>query len=123
MDDAGVHSIQLPVEMGNLNTEEVAMSAYLIAQYTIHDPETYAKYPPAVGPTLAQYGGKVLVAGPDSEVLEGSPLPQTVVIEFESVEAAQRWHDSPEYGEIKHLRTSASEGWMLIAPQFVMPQG
>ncbi len=98
------------------------MPGYVIANYTITDTEMYAEYPPAVGPTLAQYGGKLLVAGSDSKVLEGNPLASTVVVEFESVEAAQRWYDSPEYTKVKHLRTSASEGWVLIAPQFVMPQ-
>ncbi len=98
------------------------MPGYLIANYTVTDPEKYAEYPPAVGPTLAQYGGKVLVAGTDSKVLEGNPNTSMVVIEFESVEAVQRWYDSPEYTKVKHLRTSATEGWVLIAPQFVMPQ-
>lgn len=98
------------------------MPGYLIANYTVTDPEKYAEYPPAVGPTLAQYGGKVLVASTDSKVLEGNPSPSTIVIEFESVEAVQRWYDSPEYTKVKHLRTGASEGWVLIAPQFVMPQ-
>lgn len=97
------------------------MPAYVIANYTITNPEKYAEYPPAAGPTLAQYGGKLLVAGSESKVIEGNPLPSIVVIEFESVEAAQRWYDSPEYSKVKHLRTSTSEGWGLIVPQFVMP--
>ena len=98
------------------------MPGYVITNYTVTDPEKYAEYPPAVGPTLAQYGGKVIVASADSKVLEGNPAPTTAVLEFESVEAAQRWYDSPEYSKVKHLRTSATEGWILIAPQFVMPQ-
>jgi len=99
------------------------MPGYAIAQYTIHDPETYAKYPSSVAPTLSQYGGKLLVADHDCKVLEGNPYQVTIVIEFESVETAQRWYDSPEYRKIMHLRTSSTEGWILIAPQFVIPQG
>ncbi len=98
------------------------MPGYFIANYTVTDPEKFEEYPPAAGPTVAQYGGKLLVASSDSKVLEGNPLSSTVVIEFDSVEAAQRWYDSPEYTKVKHLRTSVTEGWVLIAPQFVMPQ-
>lgn len=97
------------------------MPGYLIANYTITDPEKYAQYPPAVGPITAKYGGKIIVASRDSKVLEGNPSQSTVVIEFELVEAAQRWYDSPEYSKVKHLRQEASEGWAIIAPQFVMP--
>ncbi len=98
------------------------MSGYLIANYTVTDPEKYAKYPPAVGPTLAQYGGKPIIVSSDSKVLEGNPKASTVAIEFESVEVVQRWYDSSEYSKVKHLRTEASEGWVLIAPEFVRPQ-
>ena len=96
------------------------MPGYVIASYTVTDEEKFAPYPPAAGPSLAQYGGKVLVASADSKVLEGNPAPRTVVIEFESVEAAQRWYDSPEYNQAKPLRTAASEGTVIIAPQFEM---
>ncbi len=99
------------------------MSGYIIANYTITDPEKYAEYQPAVGPSLAQYGGKLIVASTEAKVIEGNPHSTTVVVEFESVEAAQRAYDSPEYTKIKHLRTSSTEGWLIIVPQFVMPQG
>ena len=98
------------------------MPGYVIANYTVTDPEKYAEYPMAAMPTLAQYGGKMLVASTESKVIEGNPLPSIVVIEFESVEAAQRWYDSPEYTKVKHLRVESSKGWGLIVPQFVMPQ-
>jgi uncharacterized protein (DUF1330 family) len=98
------------------------MSGYIITNYTIHNPEVYEKYPPAVVPTIFQYGGKVLVADYEANSLEGSPQNVIVVLEFESVEAAQRWYNSPEYREIIHLRTSSTEGWALIAKKFVMPE-
>jgi uncharacterized protein (DUF1330 family) len=99
------------------------MPGYVITNYTINDPETFEKYPPAVGPTLAQYGGKLLVADQGVRAVEGSPKPVIVVIEFESVEAAQRWYDSAENTAVKGLRTSATEGWLAIANEFVKPEG
>ncbi len=97
------------------------MPGYVIANYTINDPEAFEKYPPAVGPTLAQYGGKLLVADREGKALEGSPKSVIVVVEFESVEAAQCWYDSPENTAVKGLRTSTTEGWLAIADGFVMP--
>jgi len=98
------------------------MPGYIIANYTIHDKETYQKYPPAVGPTIQQYGGRVLVADYEAKTVEGSPQQVIVVVEFESVEVAQRWYDSSEYRSIKHLRTESTEGWAVIANEFVMPE-
>ena len=99
------------------------MPGYVVANYTIHDPEAFEKYPPAVGPTLEQYGGRLLAADRSVRPVEGSPQPVIVVIEFESVEAAQRWYDSPENTAVKGLRTSTTEGWLAVADAFVMPEG
>ena len=98
------------------------MPAYIIANQTITDPEAFGKYSQVAGPTVVAYGGKLLVAGPGAEVLEGNPSPATVVLEFESVEKAKAWYDSPEYQEIIGLRLASSTGWLLVAPQFVPPQ-
>jgi uncharacterized protein (DUF1330 family) len=37
------------------------MRGYLIANYTIDDPNTYQKYVEAVMPIIAKYGGKLIV--------------------------------------------------------------
>jgi uncharacterized protein (DUF1330 family) len=94
---------------------------YVIANYTIHDQEKIEKYREAVRPVIQQFGGKLLVADRDAKV-KGSPHQVMVVIEFDSVEAEQRWWESPEYGAIKHYREDASEGWVAILPGFVMPK-
>ena len=98
------------------------MPAYIIANQTVTDPETFGKYAQAAGPTVAAFGGKVLVAGPGAEVLDGEPAPATVIIEFESVEKAKAWYNSPEYQAVIGLRLSSTTGWLLVAPQFVPPQ-
>ena len=97
------------------------MSGYVIANYTIHDQEKYEKYPPAVMPTIQQYGGKMLVVERDAKA-KGSPHQVLIVIEFESVQAAQRWYESPEYAAIKHYREEASDGWVVLVPSFEMPE-
>ena len=49
------------------------MSAYLVFNYTITNPDAYQAYPPAAMPTLASSGAVVLVADYGSEAQEGSP--------------------------------------------------
>ena len=97
------------------------MAGYVVANYKINDPEAFEKYPPAVGPTLAQYGGRILAADRSVKPVEGRPQPVIVIVEFESVEAAQRWYDSPENTAVKGHRTSTTEGWLAIADGFATP--
>lgn len=97
------------------------MPGYFIGQYTIRDMETYKQYPPVAIPIIAQYGGKMLVVDNSAQVLEGEPHAVNVVIEFESVEAAQTWYNSAENQAIVHLRTSSTDGWAVIAKAFVRP--
>ena len=97
------------------------MPGYVITNYQIVDREKYGRYPPAVAPTVAGYGGKVLVADHEPAVMEGSPENVIVVIAFPSVEKAKEWYGSPEYEKVKRLRTSTTKGWLVIANEFAKP--
>lgn len=92
------------------------MSAYVILDTEVTDPDAYARYRELATPALAAYGGKFLVRGGATEDLEGnwSP-PRLVVIEFESVEQAKKWYHSDEYAEAKAVRLSASKGNLILA--------
>ena len=98
------------------------MSAYLIANYTILDPQGYEAYVSAVGPTIQSHGGEILVAGPGSTAVEGNPGEVTVVLRFPSMAAVQGWYDSPEYQRIIHLRQDSTKGLMVFANAFAMPR-
>jgi len=97
------------------------MSAYLIANYKITNPEEYKPYVPAVMPTLEAHGVEVLVADYNSEVLEGTPSNVSVILRFPSKEAARAWYNSPEYQAIIHHRTDNTEGFVVFADQFSFP--
>jgi uncharacterized protein (DUF1330 family) len=72
--------------------------AYAIFTEQIHDPEAMKEYGRAALPTMAASGARPLVVGPPTEVLEGEwHGTQTVILEFDSVEAAQAWYNSAEY--------------------------
>jgi uncharacterized protein (DUF1330 family) len=91
------------------------MSAYLVVEVDVKDPERYADYRTMVPPTLELYGGKFLVRGGAVETLEGNWEPsRVVVIEFDSVEMAKRWWDSDEYREARNLRQATAETKMIV---------
>ena len=49
------------------------MAAYFIAQYQVNDAALYAEYGAGAGPTVAQYGGEVLVFDVAAETTRSSP--------------------------------------------------
>ncbi len=90
------------------------MSAYLVANYHITNPDGYAAYPPAVAPTLEPFGGELVIADFASEAIEGQPLPVTIVVKFPSKEAAKAWYQSDEYQAVVNLRTDNTEGFVVF---------
>ena len=71
------------------------MAAYFIAQYVVTDPKLYREYQVAAGPTIQASGGEVVAFDVAAETIEGTPPgPQTVIVKFESTEAAKAWYGS-----------------------------
>jgi uncharacterized protein (DUF1330 family) len=89
-------------------------AAYVIAEIEITNPEGYKEYTAMVPATVQLYGGRFLVRGGKTEVLEGDgPERRRVVIEFPSFEQAKKWWDSPEYAKPKALRKANSRGRLV----------
>ena len=85
------------------------MKAYVIVEIEMMDPQGYEAYKKLAPPTIAAYGGKYLARGGQTVVLEGSWQPKRLVIlEFESLERAGAWWNSPEYAEPKRLRQASA---------------
>ena len=85
------------------------MSAYVIAEIDLHDPEQYARYVAAVPATLAAHGGRLIGRGAELTVLEGDWAPERVVLlEFADIDAARRWYASEEYTQARQLREGAA---------------
>lgn len=90
------------------------MTAYIIAEVDVTDPETYKAYTALVPASLARYGGRFLVRGGASVALEGESPKRIVVLEFDTSEAARRWYDSREYAEAKAMRGRAARSRLFI---------
>ncbi len=92
------------------------MSAYIIAEVKVHDAELYETYRSQVQPTLEKYGGRFLVRGGRTELLEGDwNPPRLVVLEFPSADDARAWWSSSEYAEPKSLRQRSAVTQMILA--------
>ena len=85
------------------------MPAYLIVETDITDPEQYEQYKAASPGAIAAHGGRFVVRGGETAVLEGDWNPKRlVVVEFDDLEAAKRFYDSPEYQAAMKLREGAA---------------
>jgi uncharacterized protein (DUF1330 family) len=72
--------------------------AYWVATYrAIKDKDKMAAYAALSGPAVVAAGGKILVRGMPSKVYDNGLMERVVVIEFASVDAAIKAHDSPAY--------------------------
>jgi uncharacterized protein (DUF1330 family) len=74
--------------------------AYWITTYrSISDPDALAAYAKLAGPALTGAGGRFLARGVPAQVYEAGLQQRTVLMEFDSVEAARAAHDGPAYQE------------------------
>ena len=59
--------------------------------------------------SMEAHGGKFLARGGATEVVHGDRMPhRVVVVEFESMEQARAYANSPEYKELADLRDRSS---------------
>jgi uncharacterized protein (DUF1330 family) len=74
------------------------MTAYWISTYQeINDEAKLQAYAELAGPALEGAGGTFVARGFPEQTYEAGEKTRTVVIEFESVDAARAAHDSPAY--------------------------
>lgn len=91
------------------------MSAYIIIEIEIKDPELFEEYKKLATETIALYGGKYLVRGGRTEVLEGDRHPNRIVIlEFPSMDQAKKWWNSEEYSPALKLRNLSAKSEMIL---------
>lgn len=72
--------------------------AYWVSSYqAIHDESKLAAYAEIAGPAVKAAGGKFIARGKAAKAYEAGKLERTVLVEFDSLEAAIAAHDTPEY--------------------------
>ncbi|PKN85252.1 MAG: DUF1330 domain-containing protein [Chloroflexi bacterium HGW-Chloroflexi-8] len=81
------------------------MTAFVVVEIQIIDPENYEMVKKLTPPIVAQYGGKYLARGGETLTLEGQWNPKRlVIIEFDSMDQAKAWWNSNEYTPVKQMR-------------------
>ncbi len=91
------------------------MSAYIILEIDVHDPQTYEAYKKLSPPTIEKYGGCYLVRGGNPELVEGTGEPKRVVVlKFSDREKAQAWLHSPEYAPAWEMRRKAATSRAIL---------
>ncbi|RDV00813.1 DUF1330 domain-containing protein [Trinickia dinghuensis] len=91
------------------------MAAYAIFDIDVHDAQLYGEYRQLAAPSVEQYGGRYIVRGGPASNLEGKWDPmRVVVLQFDTIEQARTWYDSPEYRAARAIRERAATGRAII---------
>ena len=90
------------------------MAAYIFANVEVTDPVAYEEYRKHVPATIAAHGGRYLVRGGATEVLEGDAVPnRLVILEFPDMARLQAWYHSQQYQVLAALRQRAARGSLI----------
>jgi uncharacterized protein (DUF1330 family) len=91
------------------------LTAYVVAQLSIHDRARYERYVAGFLPTLKPHGGRLLAAQEQPQVLEGDWTGDKVILlAFPDPAQALAWAASDEYQAIVADRLAATEGPVLL---------
>ena len=90
------------------------LPGYVVAEVDVTDPATFKQYADKAPGTITQYGGHYIIRGGKNTSLEGDAPKRFVVIQFENVEKAKAWEDSPEYEAIKPIRHKSAKSRVFI---------
>jgi uncharacterized protein (DUF1330 family) len=92
------------------------MSAYLVVDTKIKNPEVYEEYKKLAKPIAEKFGGVYRARGGALDVRQTELWSPTriVLIEFPDVQSAQAFLDSEEYAPVKSMREKNAECTLFI---------
>lgn len=91
------------------------MAAYVIGDIEVTDPEAFQEYRNRVAATVEQYSGRFVVRGGRVNLKEGDWQPRRLLmLEFPSLEQAERWYNSAEYKPLIAIREKAARTHLII---------
>lgn len=92
-------------------------TAFVIANFTIQDADTYRTYEKGFFPILKKHGGSFHTYDDNNSNLEGNEPPEgrVVLFQFPSEEAARAWYNDPEYQALsEHRRAGTTLKFLTI---------
>lgn len=88
---------------------------YVIFTEAVNEPAAYQAYLEKALPTVFESGGRPIVADDNPQTIEGQwHGPRTVVLEFDSVQAAHDWYESSAYRAVIGERHASAEANAVI---------
>ncbi len=98
------------------------MPAYMFANVEVTDAPGYEQYRQRVSATIEAYGGRYVVRGGATEVLEGAWAPKRIVIlEFDDMAQLKAWYHSPEYRPLLELRQKTATSTLVAVGGVARP--
>ena len=92
------------------------MAGYVVVNDEITDEAVFAEFRERVAATVEAHGGRYLVRGGATEVADGDWTPgRLVILEFDDVDRARAWLNSPEYAELREIRRKSANASVIIA--------
>jgi uncharacterized protein (DUF1330 family) len=82
--------------------------AYTIAEIDVSDPATFQKYGEATRTGIPAAGGRFIVRGGKTFVINGAPPKQIVVVQWDSLEKAQAYFESEAYKQLVPIRDKSA---------------
>ena len=91
------------------------MSAYIVVNAKITDPDGLDAYRAAVRATFDGHPSTMLAADNEAVALEGEPHgPRVVIIRFPDRATAMAWYQSDAYQTVIGLRHASTEGSLIL---------
>jgi uncharacterized protein (DUF1330 family) len=91
------------------------MTAYLIANVSVNDPDGFAAYREKVAPLIEQYGGRYIVRGGEIEHVEGEmDVARLVIVEFDDMDALRKFYFSDDYEPVKAMRLASTDSKAML---------
>ena len=91
------------------------MTAYVINEIAVTDPDRFQTYADQVPAILKAYGGEYVVRGGAPQRVDGpAPPERLVVLRFADRDAALAWRNSPEYLAVLPIREATSTSRVYI---------
>jgi uncharacterized protein (DUF1330 family) len=87
----------------------MAKGYWIVMYRSVSNPAALAQYAQLAGPVIEGGGGRFLVRGTPAKTVEAGLNQRTIVIEFDSVEAALATYESPAYQAAVKLLQGAVE--------------
>tara|TARA_A100001011_G_scaffold363622_1_gene413674 strand:- start:20 stop:313 length:294 start_codon:yes stop_codon:yes gene_type:complete len=90
--------------------------AYWVGAVDVKNQIEYKKYTDLAGPALLKAGAKILCRGGKIKNLEGKMINRIVIVEFPSLEDAEKFYNSDEYSSaLKYLNLKVCDRFLNIA--------